>query len=129
MTSIVLYVLYAMYIAVPIVLCFALFSLVMLCVNWKTEHRTKYARRLGVSLASVPLISGAIYVTAWFVLMPIVAHDQAKQYAATKAAHFSETTLVKLGDRSPEFSVKTLSGENFVAPQRDKVVVVNFFAT
>ena len=119
----------AMFFAVPVVLCLALYSLVMLCANWKTEHRMRHAKRFGVFLASLPLIAAAIYVTTWYVMMPLLGDELTMQHEAAKAERFSETTLVSIGDPAPEFTLKTLSGEVFVAPQRDKVVVVTFFAT
>jgi peroxiredoxin len=41
-----------------------------------------------------------------------------------------ETTLTEVGQAAPEFEVTTLEGESFsLSGQRDRVVVVNFFAT
>ena len=43
---------------------------------------------------------------------------------------FAKTTLVKVGDKAPDFTCQTLSGENFMlSEQRGKVVLVSYFAT
>jgi peroxiredoxin len=41
-----------------------------------------------------------------------------------------ETTLTEVGQTAPDFTVTTLQGKSFsLSEQRDRVVVVNFFAT
>jgi peroxiredoxin len=43
---------------------------------------------------------------------------------------YIEKTLVKVGDKAPDFTCQTLSGENFtLSEQKGKVVMVTFFAT
>ena len=128
-TLIVFYLVKAMILAVPVVLCLVLFFLIMLCVRWKTEYRKKHLKRVGVSAALLPLLIGLIYVTQWFVMLPLMGRDMAMEHEAADAKIFSQTTLVAVGDGSPDFSVVTLSGKTFALPQRDKVVLVNFFAT
>ena len=125
MISIVSYFIDAMFFAIPVVLSAALFSFVMLCVRWKTEHRRKHAKRLGVSLALVPLLGGLIYVTTWSVFMPLMADETTA--AITK--RFEETTLAKIGDQSPQFTLETLAGSSFDVPTQGRVTVVVFFAT
>ncbi len=42
----------------------------------------------------------------------------------------AKTTLVKVGEQAPDFTCKTLAGEEFsLSRQKGKVVLVNFFAT
>lgn len=46
------------------------------------------------------------------------------------ADDYAKKTLVKVGDKAPNFECKTLSGENFsLSEQKEKVVVITFFAT
>jgi len=41
-----------------------------------------------------------------------------------------KTTLVKAGEKAPDFTCKTIAGEEFaLSQQQGKVVLVNFFAT
>ncbi len=129
MISIVLFFIDALFLAVPAVLCVALFSFVMLCVRWKTEHRRKHAKRLGVSLALIPLLGGLIYVTTWSVLMPLMADDITAKHDAANAKRFAETTLVGIGDQSPQFTLETLAGDSFDVPAQGRVTVLMFFAT
>lgn len=43
---------------------------------------------------------------------------------------YVKTTLVKVGEKAPDFVCRTLSGENFsLSEQKGKVVLVTFFAT
>ena len=43
---------------------------------------------------------------------------------------YTKKTLVKVGEKAPNFECKTLSGENFtLSEQKEKVVVITFFAT
>ena len=61
--------------------------------------------------------------------MPLMANELTAKNDAEAVKRFSETTLVEVGGRSPEFTLKTLSGETFTAPQQGNVTVVTFFAT
>ncbi len=128
MTSVVFYII-AMYVAIVVFLLYVLFSLFMLCVNWNTDRRQRHARRLGLSLLAVPLLAAAIYCSIWYVWMPLVGKEMKAQHDAARAERFSETTLIKPGDLSPKFNLKTLSGEVFDVPQPNRVLVVSFFAT
>lgn len=129
MVSIFIQILNALFALVPIALCFALFSALMLCVRWKTEHRSKHAKRLGISLAVVPVIAGAIYLITWFALMPIMAREMTAKNNAQAAKQFKDTTLAMVGGRSPDLALNTIAGETITIPQRNKVVLVTFFAT
>ncbi len=129
MTDVILYIIYAMYFATVIFLLFAFVSLVVLCINWKTDHRLRLAKRLGISLLAVLIMIAATYCSVWYVWMPLVGSEVEAQHAASRAKRLSETTLVKLGDPSPKFSLKTLSGETLDVPQPNRVLVVSFFAT
>ena len=41
-----------------------------------------------------------------------------------------QTTLVKIGDSAPDFTCRTLTGEEFsLAKNKGKVILINFFAT
>jgi peroxiredoxin len=52
-------------------------------------------------------------------------------FAQTKTADdYLKTTLVKVGEKAPDFACRTLSGENFsLSEQKGKVILVTFFAT
>jgi peroxiredoxin len=59
-----------------------------------------------------------IAIVALGLLHPAFAQDQA------------QTTLVKVGDKAPDFTCRTLSGEQVsVSKEKGKVVLINFFAT
>jgi thiol-disulfide isomerase/thioredoxin len=46
------------------------------------------------------------------------------------AAEAVQTTRVKVGEKAPDFTCQTLSGESFsLGKEKGKVVLVNFFAT
>jgi peroxiredoxin len=46
------------------------------------------------------------------------------------AADPAETARVKVGDAAPDFTCKTISGEDFsLSKEKGKVVLINFFAT
>jgi len=119
----------ALFALVPIALCFALFSAIMLCVRWKTQHRRKHAKRLGISLAVVPITAGAIYAITWFVLMPAMASEMTAHNDLEREKRFATTTLVEVGGRSPDLTLNTIAGDKIVIPQRNKIVLVTFFAT
>ena len=118
----------AMWFAVPIIFCFVLLSLAMVCVRWRTEQRGKWVRRLGISTAMVPLTAVAIFLTSGLFIL-LLEQDATSKRNADAAARYAETTLVAMGDPVPEFDLETLDGGKFTVPQRGKVVVVTFFAT
>ncbi len=52
------------------------------------------------------------------------------QRSAFSASEEAQTTRVKVGDKAPDFTCQTLSGDEFaLGKQKGKVVVVTFFAT
>lgn len=64
--------------------------------------------------------------TIWLIAFLFLA---AFQHAAF-ADDLAETTRVKVGEDAPDFTCRTLSGEDFtLSKEKGKVVLINFFAT
>ncbi len=80
----------------------------------------KNNRLLFILLALIVLIGGII------LFMPTMAPDNAQNKRQTT----EETTLVKVGDTAPDFTVEMLSGERITLSElKGKVVLVTFWAT
>ena len=104
-------------------------SLIATIVRWKSPRRRGHLVRLLISFAAIPILVGIQQAILWWVFLPELGRRQMTEISAARAKRFDETTLVKVGDTIPAFSVKTVDGETVTLPSPGKVVLINFFAT
>ena len=72
----------------------------------------------------------SIRLSAVFGLALVFALPFARAQQPAVADDYAKSTLVKVGDKAPDFTCKPIGGEEFsLGKQQGKVVLVNFFAT
>ena len=119
----------ALAIGVLIALTVGVFSLVLMVLRWKTPQRRGHVIRLVISIASLPCLIGVQQAILWLVFLPAMGREQMAMINAARAEHFTETTLVRVGDTAPEFALTTTDGDTVSLPSPGNVVLINFFAT
>lgn len=110
-----------------VVACASLFALL---VRWKTPRRRTHVVRLLVALAAVPALVGIQQAILWLVFLPGLGRQQLAEFNTARAARHAASTLVNVGEPSPDFALTTIDGDQFrLSDARGRVVLINFFAT
>jgi peroxiredoxin len=104
-------------------------SLVFMLVRWRTPGRHRYAVRLGCTLTAVPWLLAAQQLVLWKGYIPSLGSEQRAGREVVRAKLYEESTLIKVGDKVPRFTLTTIDDQLVSLPQPGKVVLINFFAT
>jgi peroxiredoxin len=104
-------------------------SLVAMIVRWKTPKRRGHVIRLFTSLAAIPCLIGIHQAMLWLVFLPALGRQQMAEHNADRAEKLAATSVVKVGDMAPKFSLVTADGVEFSLPEGGNVLLINFFAT
>lgn len=106
-------------IGVVIALVLLVVSLISMIVRWRTPNRRKHVMRLAVSAVAIPCLVGMQQAILWLVFLPSLGREQMAEVNAARQERLVETSLVRVGDPAPQFSLR----------DSDKVTLINFFAT
>lgn len=110
--------------------CVMIVSLVAIIIRWKTPQRRGHMIRFLVALAAIPALIVIQQTILWMVFLPALGRQQMAEVSAARAAQLVETSVVKVGDPAPPFSLTTADGDKFSLEETaGKVVLINFFAT
>jgi peroxiredoxin len=104
-------------------------SLVATIVRWKSLYRHRHVRRLLISIVAIPVLVGTQQAVQWLIFLPALGRHLMAEINTARAERLADTSLVKVGDVAPQFSIATASGNQFSLPAADQVVLINFFAT
>jgi len=104
-------------------------SLIAMIVRWKTSKRRRHAVRLFVAIAAIPVLIGIQQAILWRVFFPALGRQQMAEVNAAREQRLADTSVVRVGDPAPQFSLTTADGDEFSLPERGKVTLINFFAT
>jgi peroxiredoxin len=104
-------------------------SAIAAIARWKTPSRRRHAARLFIALAAIPCLIGVQQALLWLVFLPSLGRQQMAEVNAAREQRLADTSLVRVGDPVPQFSLTTADGVEFSLPGDDKVTLVNFFAT
>jgi len=123
--------------SIVLALGMALVLFALLIVRWRTTSRRRLAILLVLSLAVVPCLRGVHQLVIWNIFLPAVdkrAQAEAQQRRADKIAQrpmfLEKTSVVHVGDVSPDFELTTIDGSKFsMSESNGKVVLINMFAT
>ena len=107
----------------------AVFSLVASVIRWKSSKRRGHLIRCGAAFAAILGLFGIHQAISWLVLLPAVSRQLSAEANALRDEQNIKTSLVRVGDAVPEFTVTTIRGRTMTLPSPGNVVVVNFFAT
>jgi thiol:disulfide interchange protein len=104
-------------------------SAIAMIARWKTPNRRMHAVRLFIALAAIPCLIGVQQALLWLVFIPSLGRQQMAQVNAAREERLADTSLVRVSDPVPQFSLTTADGVEFSLPDDDKVTLINFFAT
>jgi peroxiredoxin len=104
-------------------------SLIAMLVRWKTPKRRGHAMRLLAAIAAIPILIGIQQAILWQVFLPSLGRRQMAKIYVAREQRLAETSVVRVGDQAPQFSLITADGDEFSAPQPGKITLINFFAT
>jgi peroxiredoxin len=84
----------------------------------------------GWCLAAYLLLGAANYALIFLVQLPSLGREQLAQMDADRADRLARTSLVRVGDPMPDFTLADADGSTFsMVEAKGKVVLINFFAT
>jgi peroxiredoxin len=104
-------------------------SLIAIIVRWKTPKRRGHGIRLLVALAAISCLIGIQQAILWLVFLPALGRQQMMKVNAARAEKLAETSVVRVGDTAPQFSLTTADGDEFSLPNQGSIILINFFAT
>lgn len=107
----------------------AVASLIATIVRWKSPNRGRHVRRLAVSLAAFPLLIAIQQAGQWLAFFPAIGRQQMAGSNAAREQRLADTSVVRVGDPVPQFSLPTADGNEFSVPDSDIVTLIKFFAT
>lgn len=119
----------ALAIGVLIAFVVMVISLIAIIVRWKTPKRRGHGIRLLVALAAIPCLIGIQQAILWLVFLPALGRQQMMEVNAARAEKLAETSVVRVGDTAPQFSLTTADGDEFSLPNQGTIILINFFAT
>jgi peroxiredoxin len=104
--------------------------LIAAVVGWKGPNRRRRLVRFAGFLALFPALVGAQQYLQWGIFMPQLRQAAEKELLRNRPERFAASTYVSVGDQAPSFELVDADGTNFsLDGSRDKVVLLNFFAT
>lgn len=105
-------------------------SFIGMIARWKSAKRRGHVIRLLLAMLVIPCLYGTQRIILWQVYLPELGRQHDARVLADHAPEVGETSLVRVGDFAPNFSLTTADGDEFVlAEARGKVVLINFFGT
>ena len=104
-------------------------SLIAMIVRWKKPNRRGHVIRVFVAIAAIPCLIGMQQAILWLVFLPSLGRQQMAEANAAREERLADTSLVRVGDPVPQFSLTTADGSEFSLPDDDQVTLINFFAT
>ncbi len=107
----------------------AVASLIATIVRWKSPNRGRHVLRLSISLAAILLLIATQKAVQWLVFFPAIGRQQLAEINAAREERLADTSLVRVGDPVPQFSLSTADGNEFSCPVSDRVTLITFFAT
>ena len=117
-------------IAVLVALAVLIFSFALMIVRWRAPQRRGHVVRLLLSIAAIPCLVGMQQGILWLVFLPALGREQLAQNDALRAGRLAESSIVHVGDRSPDFVLTDADGLTFsMVDAKGKVVLISFFAT
>ncbi len=123
-------ILFALQIGAFVAICVMIVSFFGMIIQWTTPRRGRHILRL---LLSLGIIVGCIVVQQaifWKMLIPKMREQQIAEHEAGRAKQLDESSVLKVGDEAPEFTLTMTDDKEFSLTQaRGDVVLINFFAT
>ena len=114
---------------VVIALVVMVVSLIAMIVRWRSPKRRTHVVRLLGSLAAIVGLIGTQQAILWLVFIPSLGREQMAKFQAAREASLAESSLVRVGDAAPSFTLTTDEGRPFSLPDDKRVTLINFFAT
>lgn len=123
-------ILFALQIGAFVAICVMIVSFFGMIIRWDSPRRGRHILRL---LLSLGIIAGCIVVQQaifWKMLMPTLRDQQMAEQEADRAKQLEESSVLKVGDPAPEFTLTMTDGKEFsMSEAHGDVVLINFFAT
>ncbi|WP_417389609.1 TlpA family protein disulfide reductase [Gimesia sp.] len=123
-------ILFALQIGAFVAICVMIVSFFGMIIQWTTPRRGRHVLRL---LLSLGIIAGCIVVQQsifWGMFMPTLREQQLAEQAAGREKQLDESSVLKVGDPAPEFTLTMTDVKEFsMSEARGDVVLINFFAT
>lgn len=123
-------ILFALQIGAFVAICVMIVSFFGMIIQWTTPRRGRHILRL---LLSLGIIVGCIVVQQsifWGMLLPTLREEQMAEQAAGREKQLDESSVLKVGDEAPEFTLAMTDDKEFsMSEARGDVVLINFFAT
>ncbi|HAH46987.1 TlpA disulfide reductase family protein [Gimesia sp.] len=123
-------ILFALQIGAFVAICVMIVSFFGMIIQWTTPRRGRHVLRL---LLSLGIIAGCIVVQQsifWGMFMPTLREQQLAEQAAGREKQLDESSVLKVGDPAPEFTLTMTDDKEFsMSEARGDVVLINFFAT
>jgi len=123
-------ILFALQIGAFVAICVMIVSFFGMIIQWTTPRRGRHVLRL---LLSLGIIAGCIVVQQSIfrgMLMPTLREQQLAEQAAGREKQLDESSVLKVGDPAPEFTLTMTDDKEFsMSEARGDVVLINFFAT
>ena len=105
-------------------------SFISMLFRWRHPNRRLHVIRLLLSVAAIPLLIAVQQALLWQVFLPSLGREQMAKIKIQRDTRVTESSLVNLGERAPNFSLPTVDGDNFaLSDAKGNVVLINFFAT
>ena len=104
-------------------------SLIRMIVRWNKPNRRRHVIRVFVAIAAIPCLIGMQQAILRLVFLPSLGRQQMAKVNLAREERLADTSLVRVGDPVPQFSLTTADGNEFSFPDGDKVTLINFFAT
>lgn len=119
----------ALNIGILIALAVVFVSFIAMIFRWKTDKRRVHVNHLLLATGAILCFGGIQQAVIRLVLAP-AAHEQIAEMNAAREAEFAETSIVRVGDLFPDFSLRTVGGGDFsMLEAKGDVILINFFAT
>lgn len=112
-----------------LVVATGLYSLVRMVSKWKTPDRKRYVLRMAFCVVGVCCLAGIQYSVLFFVYLPGIGQQQVAESNSARLKQQAETSILRVGDAAPNFSLTTSDGEHMEFPESGTVTLINFYAS